>query len=83
MFNGITRIEIAERLEEICIPCYIFASTHDPIVPAKQSLLLSSKIPNAKTIVFRNVGHMPFIEDTNNYFSALEKAISSIVKQIN
>lgn len=80
LFNGISRIEIADKLGEISVPCYIFASTHDPIVPAKQSLLLSSKIPNAKTVVFRNVGHMPFIEDTDNYYSALEEAITSITK---
>lgn len=82
LLNGITRLEIADQLEEINIPCYIFACTHDPIVLAKQSLLLSSKIPNAKTVVFHNVGHMPFIEDPNNYFSALEDAISSIIKQL-
>lgn len=81
LFNGISRIETADQLGEINIPCYIFACTHDPIVPAKQSLLLSSKIPNAKTVVFYNVGHMPFIEDTDKYFSALEDAITSIIKQ--
>ena len=81
LLNGITRLEIADQLEEINIPCYIFACTHDQIVLAKQSLLLSSKIPNAKTVVFHNVGHMPFIEDPDNYFSALEDAISSIIKQ--
>ncbi|MBF0353597.1 MAG: alpha/beta hydrolase [SAR324 cluster bacterium] len=81
LFNGIGRLEIADQLGEISMPCYIFAGTHDPIVPAKQSLLLSSKIPRAKTVVFHNVGHMPFIEDTDTYFSALEEAVTSIVKQ--
>lgn len=81
LFNGISRFEIADQLGEINMPCYIFAGTHDPIVPTKQSRLLSSKIPNAKTVVFQNVGHMPFIEDTDNYFSALEDAITCIIKQ--
>ncbi|MDO9180741.1 MAG: alpha/beta hydrolase [Agitococcus sp.] len=81
LFNGISRLEIADKLGKINIPSYIFACTHDPIVPAKQSLLLTCKIPNAKTVVFYNVGHMPFIEDTNNFFSALEDAITSIIEQ--
>ncbi len=78
LFNGISRLEIADQLRQISIPCYIFAGTHDPVVHAKQSLLLSSEIPNAKTVFFHNVGHMPFIEDTSNYFSALENAISNM-----
>ncbi|MBF0237160.1 MAG: alpha/beta hydrolase [SAR324 cluster bacterium] len=83
LFNGISRLEIADQLGEISMPCYIFAGTHDPIVPPKQSLLLSGKIPGATTVVFHNVGHMPFIEDTDNYFSALEEAVTNIHKQSN
>ena len=81
LFNGISRLEIADRLDAIRIPCYIFAGTHDPIVPAKQSLLLSSKIPGAETVVFQNVGHMPFMEDTENYFCALQNAVDSMINK--
>jgi pimeloyl-ACP methyl ester carboxylesterase len=78
LFNGISRLEIADQLHRINIPCYIFAGTHDPVVPAEQSLLLAGRIPHAKTIVFRNVGHMPFMEDTAAYVAALEQALTDI-----
>jgi len=78
LFNGIGRLEIADQLHAISIPCYIFAGTHDPVVPAKQSLVLAGEIPHAKTVVFRNVGHMPFMEDTEAYFNAIEQAVSDI-----
>lgn len=78
LFNRIGRLEIADRLGEIDMPCYVFAGTHDPIVPARQSLLLSSRIPGASTVVFQNVGHMPFIEDTDRYFEALDEAVTRI-----
>ncbi len=81
LFNGISRLEIADLLGEIDIPCYVFAGTHDPIVPARQSLLLSSSIPGANMVVFQNVGHMPFIEDTENYCNALEEAVTRIIGQ--
>ncbi len=81
LFNGIGRLEIADQLQRITVPCYIFAGTHDPVVPAKQSLLLVGKIKHAKTVVFPNVGHMPFMEDTGAYFTALEQALADIEAQ--
>ncbi len=81
LFNGISRLEIADQLHRITMPCYIFAGTHDPVVPAEQSLLLAGNIPHAKIVVFRNVGHMPFMEDTEAYVAALEQALTDIEAQ--
>lgn len=81
LFNGIGRLEIADQLHRINMPCYIFAGTHDPVVPAKQSLLLAGNIPHAKIVVFRDVGHMPFMEDTEAYVAALEQALTDIEAQ--
>lgn len=78
LFNGISRLEIGHRLHEINVPCYIFAGTHDPVVPAEQSLLLAGEVPNAKTVVFRNVGHMPFVECPEAYFRGLGQALANI-----
>lgn len=78
LFNGIGRLEIADQLSRIQVPCHILAGTHDPVVPAEQSLLLASHVPNAKVTLFRNVGHMPFMEDTEAYYAALSQAIADI-----
>lgn len=58
LFNGISRLEIGHELGRITIPCYVFAGSHDPVVPASQSLLIAGGVPGAKTVVFRGVGHM-------------------------
>ena len=81
LFNGISSLEIIDQLSEISIPCYLFTGTHDPVVSAKQSLALVGEIPHAKTVVFHDVGHMPFIECPDIYFDALEHALVDIVKQ--
>lgn len=75
LFSGIGSIDIADQLHRIQMPCYIFAGTHDPVVPAEQSLLLAGRIQKARTIAFRDVGHMPFMEDTESYFAALDQAL--------
>ncbi len=80
LFNGIGRLDIADQLHRIQLPCHIFAGTHDPVVPAEQSLLLAVRIPHASTVVFPNVGHMPFMEATDAYFSALKHALTAIAE---
>ena len=79
IFNRVGNFEIKDRLSEINVPCYIFAGTHDPVISAKQSVVLMGEIPNAKAVSFYNVGHMPFMEDTEAYLEALENAIEDLV----
>ena len=81
LFSGIGSLEIADQLGRISIPTYIFSGTHDPVVPASQSLLLAGEIKHARSVVFSNVGHMPFMEDTETYFVALEQALTDISEQ--
>lgn len=81
LFSGIGSLEIANQLHRITMPCYIFAGTDDPVVPAKQSLVLAGNIQHAKIVVFRDVGHMPFMEDTAAYVAALEQALADIADQ--
>jgi len=81
LFRGINRLEIAEQLNDIAIPCYLLAGTHDPVVPAEQSLLLAGVIERVKTVVFRNVGHMPFMESTEVCTAAIEGAVNDIASQ--
>lgn len=78
LFNGIAALDIVDQLHRIDMPCYIFSGTHDPVVPAEQSLVLVSEIPDAKSVVFKNVGHMPFMEDSDACFNALELALKEI-----
>lgn len=82
LFNGISKLEIGHRLHEIRVPCHVFAGTHDPVVPPAQSLLIAGDVPEANAVVFRNVGHMPFMEDTDAYFGALERALTDIHHRI-
>lgn len=78
LFNGISGLEIRDQLDRITMPCYIFSGSHDPVVPTAQSRVLASDIPNAKSVVFDQVGHMPFIEDTDAYSNALTSALKDI-----
>ncbi len=78
LFYGIGAIEIADQLCQINVPCYVFAGSHDPVVPWAQSQVLVDNIRHVKAVAFPNVGHMPFMEDTATCYRALEDALADI-----
>lgn len=78
LFNGISRLDIGHQLGRIAMPCYIFVGSHDPVVPASQSLVIAGGVPGAKIVVFQDVGHMPFIESADACARALEDAIDDL-----
>jgi len=80
LFHGISRLDIGDALRDIDVPCHVLAGTHDPVIPAEQSLRIAADVPHAATVWLRNVGHMPFMESTEAYDSALERALSEIMQ---
>ncbi len=78
LFRGIGGIDIADTLRRIRVPCHILAGTDDPVITAAQSLVLAAEIPTARLTVFRNVGHMPFMECTATFFDVLEGVLAEL-----
>lgn len=78
LFNGLAGLDIADRLHRIEVPCHIFYGTRDPVVPTEQSLTLVGEIPGARPTVFRDVGHLSFLEAPGAYFDALERALEDV-----
>lgn len=78
LFNGISRIEIRHELGRISIPCHVLTGSHDPVVPASQSLVIAGGVPGAKIVEFPGVGHMPFIEAADAFARSLETAIDDL-----
>lgn len=81
LFNGISRLEIASELCRITTPCYVLAGSHDPVVPASQSLVIAGGVPGANIVVFNGAGHMPFIECADACAQALEAAIDDLSRR--
>jgi len=83
LFNRIPTLNIEQQLDNISVPIVIMAGSHDPVIPAEQSLKLSGAIAHAKLVVFNNAGHMPFMERTEQFNNELIEAIlqfSSVIE---
>ncbi len=78
LFDGIGGLAIGDRLGAIRVPCHVLVGSHDPVVPAAQSRRIAAEVPGAETVVFHGVGHMPFMECTERYVDALERALADI-----
>ena len=46
-----------DRLPQIGVPTLIMAGTADQLIPAENSRILASRIPNAKLVLFQGAGH--------------------------
>jgi pimeloyl-ACP methyl ester carboxylesterase len=46
-----------DRLKQIRVPTLIMAGTADQLIPAENSRILASRIPNAKLVLFEGAGH--------------------------
>jgi pimeloyl-ACP methyl ester carboxylesterase len=51
-----------ERLPQITAPTLVIVGDADRIIPAENSKILASRIPNAELVVLKNAGHGFFIE---------------------
>jgi len=78
LFSRIPTLNIGERLSSIKAPTVIMAGTHDPVISAAQSLNLAGAIEHAKLIIFDRVGHMPFMERSEQFQRELLEAVAFV-----
>lgn len=53
---------IAERMDEIGVPTLLMWGKHDALVPVEDAEKFAQAIPQAQTIIYDDLGHIPFEE---------------------
>jgi len=59
--------DVAQQLEHINAPTLVIHGDADPLVPPGNGDYLAKHIPGAKHIVYHNVGHIPIIENPDQF----------------
>jgi pimeloyl-ACP methyl ester carboxylesterase len=61
--------DATQQLEHIKAPTLVIHGDADPLVPPGNGDSLAKHIPGAKHIVYHNVGHIPIIENPDQFNS--------------
>lgn len=66
--------DLRDRLDELSMPLCLLHGTEDGIVPAAQSAWMAERVPHARRLAFRGVGHFP--DDT--LWTAAARAVAEV-----
>jgi proline iminopeptidase len=56
-----------DRLHTIAAPTLVLAGRHDVFTSWPQSVRIATRIPNAEMVVFENSGHMPWLDEPQQF----------------
>jgi pimeloyl-ACP methyl ester carboxylesterase len=69
---------LVERLDEFTLPALVITGAHDWVVPTADSLRLADELPNAKSVVIENAGHVPHEEQPESFVRTVTDFISTL-----
>jgi proline iminopeptidase len=72
VWESLGDFDLLQRVEQIECPVLILHGRHDPI-PLEASEALSRALPDARLVVLEHSGHVPYVEEPEALFSAIER----------
>jgi len=76
--NCLPGFNTLSRLKEIVVPTLVIAGAVDWITPPEQARRLCAGLPNAQLMIFKESGHMPFIEEQDKFVTAVREWIAKL-----
>ncbi|KAA9354670.1 alpha/beta fold hydrolase [Larkinella humicola] len=73
-----SRADRTAVLKEATFPVMIIAGQQDQLVPIEKSRELFTAVPNAKTVVLENAGHLGMIESPDDVITALRDFVAGL-----
>jgi proline iminopeptidase len=64
---------LTPRLSEISAPTLILVGEDDFICPPSQAKIMHEGIPNSELVVFKRIGHVPYIEEPEAFFDTVRE----------
>ena len=69
--EAIATFDVCERLKKINTETCVMHGKKDQLVPPQNGEVLAKLIPNAKLVLFKNSGHVPFVEEREKFLKSL------------
>src|SRR5690606_11692894 len=61
--------DVREQIKQVNVPTLIVSGRHDWITPMTQGQVIQACMPHAKFIIYEQSGHMPFIEEQEQFLA--------------
>ncbi len=71
-FAGIRDVDIWNIIPQIQQPVLVVAGEFDPVIPHEQSLRLAKDMPNARLLMYQNIGHMIMNETRERFWQDIQ-----------
>ena len=68
-FEVLSSWSSVDRLGEVEVPVLLVAGRHDVLTSWPQSDRIASRLPDAEVTVFENSGHMPWLDEPEEFFA--------------
>ena len=69
-----------DRLPTISVPTLVTAGRHDLFTSAPQADRIADRIPQAERVVFEESGHMPWLDEPNAFFAAVNGWLDRVLR---
>jgi proline iminopeptidase len=75
VWESLGDFDLLQRVEQVDCPVLILHGRHDPI-PLEASEALARALPDARLVVLEHSGHVPYVEEPDALFSAIERFLN-------
>ncbi len=76
--NCLPQFNTLARLKEITVPTLVLGGIDDWITPAEQIRRVCAELPNAESVIFKESGHFPFIEENDPFVTAVRNWVAKL-----
>lgn len=70
--------DVTPRLGEIRAPTLVLVGRDDFLCPPSQAAILHEGIPGSRLVIFERSGHVPFVEESDDFFAAVREWLHHI-----
>lgn len=77
-FLALDGLELRSQRGKLGMPTLLLAGRHDAAVAAEQTFKLAKDIPTARLHVFESSGHLPFIEENDQFLEVVRGFVASL-----
>jgi proline-specific peptidase len=77
---GYGGIEALEELSQVSAPMLVLAGRHDRTCPPEASEATAAGVPGAALHIFEESGHMPFVEQPDEFLNVVREFLKSALK---